>query len=118
MSENHRRRRPARALTSEQLEALETPGPATGNRALPPASTSKLSQAVGDEPQGAFAKRVVDAPGGGPGNPRAHRVAGELGRERSAVAMGSHIDSPLPATELAGPVATDAGRAAIAGVRP
>jgi hypothetical protein len=111
MSENHRQRRPAQALTSEQLEALETPGPATGNLVLPPASTSQLSQ-------GALAKRVVDAPGGGPGNPRAHRVAGELGPERPAVAVGSHIDPPLPATELAGPVNTDAGRAAIAGVRP
>jgi hypothetical protein len=118
MSENHRQRRPARALTSEQLEALDTPGPATGNRVLPHASTSELSQAVGDEPQAAQAERVVDAPGGGPGNPRAHRVAGELGLERSAVAMGSTIDPPLPATELAGPVTTDAGRAAIAGVRP
>jgi hypothetical protein len=106
MSENHRQRRPAPALTSEQPEAVvDLPG-------------APAALAVGDEPQGALAKRVVDALGGGPGNPRAQRVAGVLGPERSAVALGSHIDPPLPATELAGPVTTDAGRAAIAGVRP
>jgi hypothetical protein len=73
--------------------------------------------AINDDPQTAFLKRIVDAPGSRLNKLEAHQVAREVGLPWPAVSTVDHnIDPPLLATELRDRVISDAGRARIAGI--
>ena len=83
----------------QQLEALvELPDP-------PPQTES------GDDPETAFLRRIVAAPGGRMHKLEAHQAAREVGLERAALAKLYTADPPLLTTELQDRVITDAGRA-------